>query len=79
MLNINILTSPPTSTRTSIPNDWTLGLKKFESKYKAMLGVGVAVNDPVGVKVGVIVGVKVIVGVSVIVKVLVIVGLKVGV
>lgn len=75
MLKINTLTSPATSTLTSIPKGPRFGLKTLESKYKATLGVGVAVTDPVGVKLGVMVGVFVIVGVSVIVKVLV--GVKV--
>ena len=40
-------------------------MKKFSSKYRAALGVGVEVTEPVGVKVGVMVGVEVIVGVEV--------------
>jgi len=36
-------------------------LKKFWSRYKAALGVGVEVTEPVGVKVWVMVGVLVIV------------------
>jgi len=73
MLNTVTFTCPATSTLTSIPNWFFLGLKKFSSRYNSTLGVGVGVSEPNGV------GVKVGAGVLVMVGVMVTVGVKLGV
>lgn len=71
MLKTITFTWPGTSTRRSMPKLWLFGLKKFSSRYKEALGVGVEVTEPVGVKVKVMVGVLVMVGVKVKVGVMV--------